>query len=769
MKKLVAFWAIAVLLSLVSQTFALWVANKIAVPVDNQIIDTELTWITQDLSVNFNVQKFSSCDNYKDVMKKFIEDYHELHPNSGYGWPMIYDDVMIKANSDTSISKAEVWSSIAWSAASDKLVATDYSKTNIQVWWVDESEIIKNDWKYIYFYNSKDSAIYIAEAFPAKNLKISKKINLPKTFVSPELYLDWGKLTIVATKYSNSNFNYYWFNREVKTIVVNYDISDLNNLKLEKYFQVDWSYSKSRKIGDYVYVLSESNFSFPYNNYYSTRKWWLAVLDEEKLDKDFDAKKILPKKAELRITSNKSEQNVKIKWKDLPYNISWEYASKCSDIEYVIPDKETMKKFDFTPSYATLSIINVKDSIVPTKTKLLFWNVGETYMSLDNLYITSNLYTTYNFKCPQIQCIKAPCPQLDCMMPVFNNWQNTLIHKISINKDTAKYEKSTIIPGSPLNQYSMDEKDWNFRIVTTNFFPNKATSVYVLDKNLKTIWKLDWIGKDENFQSSRFIGDKLYLVTFKQIDPLFVIDLKDSTSPKILWELKIPWYSTYLHPYDDNHLIWLGYDTGTWAWGWTVNNWLKVDLYDITDINNPKQQYSLTLWNQWSTSDALNNPRLFVWDSKNKNLFLPATLYTSWTDKSNPYRYSNAFQWSIAIKIDAETWIKELARATHIDSTRFESKRQEECKQYAVKETPKCEKIIGWWEYCPPANDYIPPYCYESSTTWEYFANQIWNFSDSFILRNIYMDNYWYTISNSKIEWYDTTWVFSQVWTADFK
>ena len=86
--------------------------------------------------------------------------------------------------------------------------------------------------------------------------------------MSPELYLDANKLTIVATKYSNTNLGYYWFTRNVKTIVVTYDITDLENLKLEKYYLVDGSYSKSRKIGDYVYVLSQSNFNFPYNTYY---------------------------------------------------------------------------------------------------------------------------------------------------------------------------------------------------------------------------------------------------------------------------------------------------------------------------------------------------------------------------------------------------------------------------------------------------------------------------------------------------------------------
>lgn len=69
------------------------------------------------------------------------------------------------------------------------------------------------------------------------------------------------------------------------------------------------------------------------------------------------------------------------------------------------------------------------------------------------------------------------------------------------------------------------------------------------------VGSLTTIAPGENFQSSRFIGNRLYLVTFEQIDPLFVIDLADSKNPKILGELKIPGYSTYLHPYDADRLI----------------------------------------------------------------------------------------------------------------------------------------------------------------------------------------------------------------------
>ena len=127
----------------------------------------------------------------------------------------------------------------------------------------------------------------------------------------------------------------------------------------------------------------------------------------------------------------------------------------------------------------------------------------------------------------------------------------------------------------------MDEKDGKFRIITSQWSPDRSTNLHILDENLGKYASLTGLGKDENFQSSRFIGDKLFLVTFQQIDPLFVIDLSRPQNPKVLGELKIPGYSTYLHPYDENHLIGLGYDTKTNQWGGTQNSGIKLDLYQI--------------------------------------------------------------------------------------------------------------------------------------------------------------------------------------------
>ena len=112
----------------------------------------------------------------------------------------------------------------------------------------------------------------------------------------------------------------------------------------------------------------------------------------------------------------------------------------------------------------------------------------------------------------------------------------------------------------------------------------------------------------------------------------------------ILGELKLPGYSTYLHPYDANRLIGIGYDTKTNQWGGTQNGGLKIDLYNVSDVANPRRESTLTLGDIGSSSDALWSPKQFVWYKEKNLLLLPVTLMTSAGDTANPYLSKSAFQ-----------------------------------------------------------------------------------------------------------------------------
>lgn len=138
---------------------------------------------------------------------------------------------------------------------------------------------------------------------------------------------------------------------------------------------------------------------------------------------------------------------------------------------------------------------------------------------------------------------------------------------------------------------------------------------------------------------------------------------------------------------------------------------------------------------------------------------MPATLMTSANDTTNVYRNKDAWQGTIALSITTGSGVQEKARITHINTAGLESKRLEDCKQYAANNgQPVCKQIIGDGQYCTnPVQTYVPPYCYADSPIGEYFADHIWNFSNDFVVRNLYLDNTLISVSNNKIQANDIT------------
>jgi inhibitor of cysteine peptidase len=120
----------------------------------------------------------------------------------------------------------------------------------------------------------------------------------------------------------------------------------------------------------------------------------------------------------------------------------------------------------------------------------------------------------------------------------------------------------------------------------------------------------------ETIQSARFIGDKAYVVTFQQKDPFFVLDMSDPTKPRVAGKLEIPGYSSYLHPYDENHVIGLGMEDQT----------LKLSLFDVTDVNNPKEVRKYIVQGDYTSSNALYDPKAFLFDQEKELLVIPVSV-----------------------------------------------------------------------------------------------------------------------------------------------
>ena len=126
---------------------------------------------------------------------------------------------------------------------------------------------------------------------------------------------------------------------------------------------------------------------------------------------------------------------------------------------------------------------------------------------------------------------------------------------------------------------------------------------------MATIGSLTHIAEQEQIYATRFIGDRLYMVTYKRVDPFFVIDLSTPTSPKILGKLKIPGFSDYLHPYDATHIIGVGKETGTNDWGGVSTEGLKLALFDVSDVEHPTQIDKVEIGDAGTDSAALYGPQ----------------------------------------------------------------------------------------------------------------------------------------------------------------
>ncbi len=195
----------------------------------------------------------------------------------------------------------------------------------------------------------------------------------------------------------------------------------------------------------------------------------------------------------------------------------------------------------------------------------------------------------------------------------------TGIVKISLNDFKAIAE---IVPGHPLNQFSLDEYEKNLRVAMTvgerwwgmgGFGGSGKTvsDVYVLDNNLKVVGSVKDLGETERIYSVRFLGDRGYVVTFRETDPFYVLDLANPKNPVLRGELKIPGFSSYLHPLGNHKVLGIGREDGK----------VKLSIFDATSPENPKETSKYILSEYWS--EAINNHHAFLLDEKHKVFFIP--------------------------------------------------------------------------------------------------------------------------------------------------
>lgn len=560
-----------------------------------QAADTQLVDQFSGQTFNANQLKFTqakSCESLEHMLEKYAKDHSQIRYYKGLGakQSLAVEEAGSTVNTLDAVSM-EVESDTITSSS------TDFSQTNIQKIWVDEPELIKTDGKYFFYYNETTHKISIVASpldiqkstLDSAKIQLINEIAIPQNMQGVELFLAKDRLMIIGqfSDYRNT-IQEAFLQYQNRTIVAIYDTSDIKQFKLLKFENLPGRYQDARLIADQLYVVSELSF----NRW--NWKW-----------KTHDFRKGL---ASVELTSQGSRVQ----------------PLECSQISYVLPEDE---KLALDPVFTLVVGIDIRDMSKKVETTALLAPNGEMHMTKDALYLVSNFYTHSNWSCPR---------GLLCVMPSFRSTTQTMIHKFSRVGLDLKYENTALVPWALLTQYSMDEDaSGHFRILTKVWDPKLSTQLYIFNSDLTLAGKLENIEPWEEFKSSRYIGDKLYLVTFEQIDPLFVVDLANVTQPKIIGELKIPGYSTYLHPLkkegSKQYLLGLGYNTSTnERWGVT-NDGVKLSLFQIDyakkegEMIEVKELDTLDQGGKNSDSQALYNPRLFVMD-KNGRVTLPLNL-----------------------------------------------------------------------------------------------------------------------------------------------
>jgi uncharacterized secreted protein with C-terminal beta-propeller domain len=465
-----------------------------------------------------------------------------------------------------------------------------YSKTNVQVEGVDEPDVVKTDGMYIYAVT--DKGIVIVKAYPVKESEIVSKIDLKKRQNEPYLYY-------------NFQTSLYVYNDKLIVIDRNVAYNEPLDIYSSRYYKPPVIYTNVLiyNIKDRVQPKLEWNVTIE-GNYVASR------MIEENV---------------YMITASPIYSQHEITLPTI-YDNNKEIKVKPNDIYYT-------PYIDAAFRFTLLVHLNLINKSIEYKGFLL-GVTNAIYVSLKNIYITQYIYS---------QRWTGRTSTLT------SEQDYTIIHRINI-QNGIKYEAAGRVPGFVLNQFSMDEYKEYFRVATTSIVFDKrwfttSNNIYILNMDLKIIGKIENIEIGERIYAARFVQEKCYLVTFRQIDPFFVIDLSNVQEPKILGYLKIPGFSTYLHPINETMVLGIGEE------GWRK---IKISLFDVSNFNNPKEISKIIIGNQsdYAYSEALHNHKAFLYDPKRKLVILPFTIEARAILPVNVTMLQTTYKYSLIVSYD---------------------------------------------------------------------------------------------------------------------
>lgn len=591
------------------------------------------------ITVPTAIKKFNSYQELTDFLAEHSGGdgyrYDRMAPMSSLGMPV--QELRNVGPStggmglDGTVNEGLSYSTVVGWGTQGSWAGNDYSNTNIQVAGVDEADIIKTDGRYIYAVSGQN--LFIIEAYPPDRAAVISKIEFKSQ--PQDLFINGNSLVVFGLNTAMQSSDTYkkFKRRSAYTFFKVFDVSDHKNPRQIRDLDFEGQHTNARMIGDYVYLVTansagyidgeppiprllENNLELPIERgsprcncpdvYYfdpdedSYSATTVAAINVQKAAEPVTSDVYLLTAGQTLYVSADHLYITYTKRVD-PEVLTWEALR-----DSVLPrlsdrDRERIAKIEAIDS----NILSRAEKFRKINAIIERW--AESLGDDEQRRIEKELEGTLQERW------KVIAQQLE----------QTIIHKIAISGRDLNYVTFGAVPGLVLNQFSLDEHDGYLRIATTRSrqwnrwgefnrsSQDSYSNLYVLDKNLKVAGKVEELAPGEQIYSVRFMQDRGYLVTFRQTDPLFAIDLSDPRNPRQLGKLKVPGFSDYLHPYDNATLIGLGQE----------DNKLKLSLFDVADVSAPREIAKYIFDDYGSDSIARKQHKAFLF-SKEKNLLV---------------------------------------------------------------------------------------------------------------------------------------------------
>ena len=525
---------------------------------------------------------------------------------------------------------------------------TDWSETNVQEQGVDEPDLVKTD-DGEHLFVVEGGTLYVVDSWPADEAHIVAQLDLSTDEGYPfSMFLKDGRLAVFSEAwgvFSEGSDDYYRYGGGTRATII--DVSDPANPSVLREVNVEGNFTNARMVGDDIYLIVNSYGSMPsslwdllYDGTVELPEFdWDASEDDQEAARDA-AREILRPYVEQAVAQ--------LDTADLLPRLRDDVGGAVGAEEQLVACTDVYHPQELT-SPSTLSVVHIDlgegDAGSDVSATALMADGWTVYASRENLYVAQGSWWWWWGWGPMDM--------------------STHIHKFELTGDQPQYLASGAVDGWMLNQFSMGEDNGYLRVATTDndwwwgtepVTADPANNVFVMRQvgnSLDTVGEIRGIAPNEQIMSARFQGDRGYLVTFEQIDPLFTLDLSNPSAPFIAGELEITGYSSYIHPVGDDHLLTVGMEGD--QFGNTTD--LAVSLFDVSDFANPTlaDRYVVNS-DDWSYSEALWDHHAFT--LHNDVLAIPAYIYDYSADD---------FSGMLALSVDTNAGINELGRVSHND------------------------------------------------------------------------------------------------------